>query len=171
MKKIYFLIVIISFSISCNKKGNGYVENSDLSFHLGTNDAVKLFQSFDNYWKNLDYQSMKEMIADSISFEFHDGKIATNPDEFFKIIKDEVEKDQLLGNNYSSWTTDFAYSVDLNPSSGGEWVNAGFTSSLDSIQNGVIKKIFNEWYFFNEEKKLELWYQSLRIVKDKDLIN
>ena len=169
MKKILISIIGISLIISCNK-GNGIIENSELNFHLGTDNSIKLFQSFDNAWKNLNYTSMKEMIADSISFEFHDGRVATNSDEFFAFIKQDAEKEKLLGNEYS-WTNDFVFSVDINPNSGGEWVNAGFTSDLDSVQNGVIKKVYNEWYFFNKNDKLELWYQAIRVVKDKELVD
>ena len=166
MKKILFLYILITFNISCNiKSGNGFVNESDLSFHMGSDNAVELFKSFDFAWKNLDYNLMKTMIADSISFEFQDGKVATNAQEFIDLVKKEVEKEKESGNNYS-WTTDFAFSVDLNPKSGGEWVTAGFTSNLDNPEDGVIKKEYNEWYFFNKENKLELWYQTIRKVKE-----
>ena len=107
---------------------------------------------------------MKTMIADSISFEFHDGKIATNADEFIEIIKGDVAKRNAEGNSYT-WTTDYALSVDLTPSKDGEWVNAGFTSVLDFPQDSIDKRIYNDWYFFNKGK-LELWYQAIRELKE-----
>ena len=62
-----------------------------------------------------------------------------------------------------SWTTEYAFSVDLNTEKEGEWVNTGFTAKADNPQNGVIKKIHNEWYYF-ENEKLEQWYQTIRKV-------
>ena len=165
MKNFLFLL---SFGISisaCNlNPGNGFVNDSDLKFYIGSNSSVELFKVFDSAWKNLDYKLMKTMIADSISFEFHDGKIATNADEFIEIIKGDVAKRNAEGNSYT-WTTDYALSVDLTPSKDGEWVNAGFTSVLDFPQDSIDKRIYNDWYFFNKGK-LELWYQAIRELKE-----
>ena len=165
MKKILFLIIIlVSISACNNNSGNGFVNDSDLKFYIGSNSSVELFKVFDSAWKNLDYKLMKTMIADSISFEFHDGKIATNADEFIEIIKGDVAKRNAEGNSYT-WTTDYALSVDLTPSTDGEWVNAGFTSVLDFPQDSIDKRIYNDWYFFNKGK-LELWYQAIRELKE-----
>ena len=165
MKKLLFLIIIlVSISACNNNSGNGFVNDSDLKFYIGSNSSVELFKVFDSAWKNLDYKLMKTMIADSISFEFHDGKIATNADEFIEIIKGDVAKRNAEGNSYT-WTTDYALSVDLTPSKDGEWVNAGFTSILDFPQDSIDKRIYNDWYFFNKGK-LELWYQAIRELKE-----
>tara|TARA_B110000914_G_C15206848_1_gene328793 strand:- start:12 stop:509 length:498 start_codon:yes stop_codon:yes gene_type:complete len=165
MKKLLLLIVIlVSISACNNNSGNGFVNDSDLKFYIGSNSSVELFKVFDSAWKNLDYKLMKTMIADSISFEFHDGKIATNAAEFIEIIKGDVAKRNAEGNSYT-WTTDYALSVDLTPSKDGEWVNAGFTSVLDFPQDSIDKRVYNDWYFFNKGK-LELWYQAIRELKE-----
>ena len=165
MKKLLFLLcLVISISACNNNSGNGFVNDSDLQFHMGSESSIKLFKVFDSAWKNLDYKLMKSMIADSISFEFHDGKIAISAEEFIKIVQEEFVKDTLEGNSYS-WTTDYAFSTDLNLSENGEWINAGFTSVLDNPQDGVIKKVYNEWYFF-KNCKIELWYQTIRRLKE-----
>ena len=165
MKKLLFLIIIlVSISACNNNSGNGFVNDSDLKFYIGSNSSVELFKVFDSAWKNLDYKLMKTMIADSISFEFHDGKIATNADEFIEIIKGDVAKRNAEGNSYT-WTTDYALSVDLTPSKDGEWVNAGFTSVLDFPLDSIDKRVYNDWYFFNKGK-LELWYQAIRELKE-----
>jgi hypothetical protein len=156
--------MVISISACNNNSGNGFVNDSDLEFYIGSNSSVELFKVFDSAWKNLDYKLMKSMIADSISFEFFDGKIANSADDFIEIIKGDVAKRIAQGNNYT-WTTDYAFSVDLSPSKEGEWVNAGFTSILDNPQDGIDKRVYNDWYFFNKGK-LELWYQAIRELKE-----
>ena len=164
MKKFLFLLcLLISISACNNNSGNGFVNDSDLEFYIGSNSSVELFKVFDSAWKNLDYKLMKSLIADSISFEFYDGKIANSADEFIEIIKGDVAKRTAQGNNYT-WTTDYAFSVDLTPSKEGEWVNAGFTSILDNPQDSIDKTVYNDWYFFNNGK-LELWYQAIRELK------
>ena len=165
MKKLLFLLcLVISISACNNNSGNGFVNDSDLEFYIGSNSSVELFKVFDSAWKNLDYKLMKSLIADSISFEFYDGKIANSAEEFIEIIKGDVAKRTAQGNNYT-WTTDYALSVDLTPSKDGEWVNAGFTSVLDFPQDSIDKRIYNDWYFFNKGK-LELWYQAIRELKE-----
>ena len=165
MKKLLFLLVIvISISACNNNSGNGFVNDSDLKFHIGSDSSVELFKVFDSAWRNLDYKLMKSMIADSVSFEFHDGKIASNADEFIEIIKRDIDKRTTEGNNYT-WTTDYAFSVDLTTSKEGEWVNAGFSSILDNPQDGIVEKVYNDWYFFNKGK-IELWYQAIRDIKE-----
>ena len=73
MKKFLFLLcLLISISACNNNSGNGFVNDSDLEFYIGSNSSVELFKVFDSAWKNLDYKLMKSMIADSISFEFFD---------------------------------------------------------------------------------------------------
>ena len=165
MKKFLFLLcLLISISACNNNLGNGFVNDSDLEFYIGSNSSVELFKVFDSAWKNLDYKLMKSLIADSISFEFYDGKIANSADEFIEIIKGDVAKRTAQGNNYT-WTTDYAFSVDLTPSKEGEWVNAGFSSVLDNPQDSIDKIVYNDWYFFNNGK-LELWYQAIRELKE-----
>tara|TARA_B100001094_G_scaffold63388_1_gene59328 strand:- start:643 stop:1125 length:483 start_codon:yes stop_codon:yes gene_type:complete len=160
MKKFLFLLcLLISISACNNNSGNGFVNDSDLEFYIGSNSSVELFKVFDSAWKNLDYKLMKSLIADSISFEFYDGKIANSAEEFIEIIKGDVAKRTAQGNNYT-WTTDYAFSVDLTPSKEGEWVNAGFSSVLDNPQDSIDKIVYNDWYFFNNGK-LELWYQAI----------
>tara|TARA_B100001093_G_scaffold383218_1_gene368832 strand:- start:2481 stop:2978 length:498 start_codon:yes stop_codon:yes gene_type:complete len=165
MKKFLFLLcLLISISACNNNSGNGFVNDSDLEFYIGSNSSVELFKVFDSAWKNLDYKLMKSLIADSISFEFYDGKIANSAEEFIEIIKGDVAKRTAQGNNYT-WTTDYAFSVDLTPSKEGEWVNAGFSSVLDNPQDSIDKIVYNDWYFFNNGK-LELWYQAIRELKE-----
>lgn len=163
-KFLFLLCLFISISSCNNNSGNGFVNDSDLEFYIGSNSSVELFKVFDSAWKNLDYKLMKSMIADSISFEFYDGKIANSADEFIEIIQGDVAKRTAQGNNYT-WTTDYAFSVDLTPSKEGEWVNAGFTSILDNPQDSIDKIVYNDWYFFNNGK-LELWYQAIRKLKE-----
>jgi len=44
-------------------------------------------------------------------------------------------------------------------------VNAGFTSIPETSEDDVIKKVYNEWYYF-ENDHLELWYQTMRKVME-----
>ena len=63
MKKLLFLLVIlVSISACNNNSGNGFVADSDLEFHMGSNPSVEAFKVFDSAWRNLDYKLMKTLI-------------------------------------------------------------------------------------------------------------
>jgi len=85
-------------------------------------------------------------------------------DEFIKLIKEESEKQEALGNS-DTWSTEYAFSVDINTEKKGEWVSAGFTSIPETSEDDVIKKVYNEWCYF-ENDQLELWYQTMRKIKE-----
>ena len=159
-----FLILFISACSTTPKSGSGFVNQTEDQFYLGSDKAVELFKAFDKAWANKNYDLLKTMISAHASFEFEDGKRANGPDEFIKLIKEESEKQEALGNS-DTWTTEYAFSVDLNLIKEGEWVNAGFTQALEVPQDDVIKKVYNEWYYF-ENDQLELWYQTMRKIKE-----
>ena len=159
-----FLILFISACSTTPKSGSGFVNQTEDQFYLGSDKAVELFKAFDKAWANKNYDLLKTMISAQASFEFEDGKRANGPDEFIKLIKEESEKQEVLGNS-DTWTTEYAFSVDLNLIKEGEWVNAGFTQALEVPQDDVIKKVYNEWYYF-ENNQLELWYQTMRKIKE-----
>ena len=104
------------------------------------------------------------MVFSDASFEFHDGIIANGAEEFIALIKDEAAAEQALGITFS-WTSEYAISLRLASDNYGEWVNAGFTAKADNSQDGVVKKVYNEWYYF-KDGKLEQWYQTIRKTKD-----
>ena len=165
--KHYFigcLLLFFFFFTTNSEAGNGFVNLSEDKFHIGSNKTVELFTAFDKAWANKDYVLLKTMISLDASFEFEDGKIANGVDEFIEIIRKEAEKEEAQGNS-NSWITEYAFSVDLNSDKEGEWVNAGFTKALEVPQDGVVKKVYNEWYYF-EKGKLEQWYQTIRKVME-----
>ena len=165
--KHYFIGFLLLFFNACttnSEAGNGFVNLSEDKFHIGSNKTVELFTAFDKAWANKDYELLKTLISLDASFEFEDGKIANGADKFIEIIQKEAKKNEALGNS-NSWTTEYAFSVDLNTNKDGEWVNSGFTQVLEVPKDGVIKKVYNEWYYF-EKGKLEQWYQTVREVTE-----
>ena len=64
-----------------------------------------------------------------------------------------------------SWTFDYAYSVDLDPSRGGEHVQAGFTGTI--VKDGVeSKKSYHESYYIIEGK-IVFWTQRSMAVNEE----
>jgi hypothetical protein len=133
----------------------------ELKFHLGTEEAIKIVKELDAAWVARDYEKMKGFFADTAEFYFDDGKIANSPQEFIDKFKAEVEMTDEI-----SWTFDYAFSVDLDPSKGGEHVQAGFTGT--TIAEGVeSKKRFHESYYVVEGKIVMFTQYSLDVLDEE----
>lgn len=167
MKKL-FLFAAVVLLVSCNSaetetttvdRAIGFnTMLPELQWHLGTEEAIKVVKDLDKVWAAQDYEAMKAFFADTAKCMLHDGRTANSPQEFVDLIKEDDE-----GNDVS-WTFDYAYSVDLDPSKGGEHVQAGFTGT--SVQDGVeSKKHYHESYYVVEGKIVMYRQYTIDIVE------
>lgn len=131
---------------------------ADKQWHLGTEEAIQLVKDLDKVWAEQDYDAMKTFFADTCKFYSPDGNVFNSPDEFIENMKAENEGAEF------SWTFDYAYSVDLDPTMGGEHVQAGFTGT--SMKDGVeTKKRYHESYYI-VQGKIVMWNQYAQEVKE-----
>ena len=131
----------------------------DHKFHLGTEAAVKIVADLDKVWAEKDYAAMKKFFADTAKCFFSDGRSAKSSDEFIQLVKEGFEDYEV------TWTFDYAYSVDLDPTRGGEHVQAGFTGT--AVKDGITtKKSYHEWYYIIEGK-IVMWRQYSLDLKEK----
>ena len=122
----------------------------ELKWHLGTEDAIQVVKKIDVAWAKEDYDEMRKYLADTAKFYFSDGRVAKSADKFIEILKkDDNETPE------NSWTTDYAYSVDLNPEEGGEHVQAGFTVTELKDSVNVVTRYHESYYII--EGKLVTW--------------
>jgi len=132
----------------------------DLKFHLGTEEAIQVVKDLDKVWAAHNYEAMKTFFADTATCYFADGTVAHGPDEFVEVEKKGLEEYDV------SWTFDYAYSVDLDPTRGGEHVQAGFTGT--AAKDGVTtKKHYHEWYYI-VDGKIVMWRQFTSDIKDEE---
>ena len=125
--KNLILITISTFAIflsgcesNISDKSIGFVagENSDAKWHLGTQEAIDIVNIVDELWTNQDYESMRQYFADSVEVWRPNGDYTNTLDSFIESISS--------GDNNATWSYNYAFSVDLDPSIGGEHVQAGF---------------------------------------------
>jgi hypothetical protein len=167
--KNLFLFLFLVVIMSCNtatEEIEAPVERSigfntflpELKWHLGTEDAIQTVKKIDEFWSKEDYDKMRLYLADTAKFYFADGRYADSPEGFIEFLKksDEESPD-------SSWTFDYAYSVDLNPEGGGEHVQAGFTGT--EIKDSV--KVYTRYHesYYIIEGKVVTWNQFDMDVK------
>jgi len=168
MKNLVFTLAILLI-ISCNTKKEEVAPAEraigfntflpELQWHLGNDDAIQIVKDMDVLWAKKDYEGMKQFFADTAKFYFPDGRVASTPDEFVEFLKEEDNDSD------GTWTFDYAYSVDLDPSQGGEHVQAGFTgtSMKDSV---TTKKRYHESYYIIQGK-IVTWNQFDMDIKEE----
>jgi hypothetical protein len=166
MKILIFVLAILLF-VSCGYEGTkediaeaeetvkeravGFVNTfPDDKLYLGTEAAIKIVKDLDQARSNSDYDAMRPFLADTAMFYFADGRSASSADEFLKIIEADYDERE-------SWTFDIAYSIDLNPETGGEHVQAGFTGT--SIKESDTTKTYYQESYFIIEGKVITWNQ------------
>lgn len=170
--KNYLLLVSLALIISCNtqkeevetpeERSIGFnTMLPELKWHLGTEDAVEIVSKIDGIWAKKDYEALRPYLADTAKFYFADGRMAKSSTEFIELLT--------KGNEESpdhSWTFDYAFSVDLDPTQGGEHVQAGFTGTevVDSVK---VKTIYHESYYIIDGKVIT-WNQYDMNVKNEE---
>ena len=119
MKNLIKLFVITLVLSSCStttetkERMIGFHPNQkiqDLKWHLGTQEAIDHVIAVDKLWAAKDYESMRSHFVDTLKVTDWNGKVSSSFDEF----KASIEAD----NSNVSWTFDYAYSVDINPTLG-----------------------------------------------------
>lgn len=139
----------------CEAKGNGFVAPGQ-SVNMGSESTVDVFKKIDEAWLARDYETMKAHIADEGNYRFFDGTVVTNGEDFVAKVEQSYQEDLANGIPWE-WNTDYAFAVyptkteDDNWNEKGEWVNAQFTGSDNSV---VI-----EWYQI-EGDQLISWVQT-----------
>jgi hypothetical protein len=124
----------------------------ELKWHLGTDAAIQTVKDVDELWSSKNYEAMKPMMADTAKFYFADGREAMSPDDFIKILAEDDSDD--------TWSFNYAYSVDLDPETGGEHVQAGFTGY--AVSDGDTTKTYYHESYYIIQGKIITWNQLTR---------
>jgi ketosteroid isomerase-like protein len=134
----------------------------DLKFHLGTEEAIQVVKDFDKKWEQEDYDGMRSLFADTAVMYFPDGKVAKSGDEAIAMIQAEDDGES----TEVSWTFDYAFSVDLDPTRGGEHVQAGFTVTESKDGEKTMKK-YHESYYIIEGKIVSLSQYTIEGIPEE----
>ena len=129
-------------------------ENSELQWHLGTQDAIDVVTTVDELWNNQDYEAMRPYFADSVEVWRPNGFYTNTFDSFVE---------SLGGGSNVTWSYDYAFSVDLNPEVGGEHVQAGFTITYPATEDSEERVNYqHESYYIVDGKIITLRQHSIR---------
>ena len=119
-------------------------ENSDTKWHLGTQQAIDVVNIVDELWANQNYDSMRQYFADSVEVWTPKGEYTNTFDSFIESLT--------TGENVS-WSYNYAFSVDLDPSIGGEHVQAGFSVDYPETEDSeAYTNLHHESYYVVDGK-------------------
>jgi len=129
-------------------------ENSDSKWHLGTQEAVDVVNIVDGLWASQDYEGMREYFADTVEVWTPKGEYTNTFDSFIESLT--------TGENVS-WSYDYAFSVDLDPSIGGEHVQAGFSVDYPETEDSeAYIDLHHESYYVVDGKIITLRQYAIR---------
>ena len=130
-------------------------ENSDTKWHLGTQQAIDVVNIVDELWANQNYDSMRQYFADSVEVWTPKGEYTNTFDSFIESLT--------TGENVS-WSYNYAFSVDLDPSIGGEHVQAGFSVDYPETENSeAYTNLHHESYYVVDGKIITLRQYAIRV--------
>lgn len=144
MKKYYLTIIVAALFYSCatEQKSIGMTTWSDdgkeYKFFLGTQDAVDIVLNYHELVSNKMYDEALQIFNDTASVTYQSGRKVT-PLEMLTMTE---RRDSLYeaNNAYYKWDLVNAFSVDLDPTRGGEHVSADYVVTYDDGEN---KRSFN----------------------------
>ena len=156
-----FTITLLLSSCDTNtpERNIGFVtgDNSELQWHLGTQEAIDVVTTVDSLWKDQDYEGMREFFADTVKVLRPNGTYTNSFDSFIETLSD--------GSNVT-WSYDYAFSVDLDPEVGGEHVQAGFSVTYPGTNDSDERIDYqHESYYIVDGKIITLNQYYIRNVQ------
>jgi hypothetical protein len=153
---IFLLLIFSACETQMQERSIGFVtgENSDTQWYLGTQEAIDIVSLVDELWTNQDFEGMRPYFADSVKVWRPNGNYTDTFDDFV--------------NSFSSgpsatWSFDYAFSVDLDPTIGGEHVQAGFSITYPATEETEeITNLQHESYYVVDGKIITLRQYSIR---------
>ena len=148
LSKLFMLsIALLLGACDAPERTIGFVtgDNAEMQWHLGTQDAIDIVSTVDGLWASQDYEAMRPYFADSLVFTRSNGSVTNTFDDFIAIQSSGAQV---------TWEYNYAYSVDLNPSIGGEYVNAGFGVTYPATDDSEEVVNWNHEHYFVQDGKI-----------------
>ena len=152
MKKINFLTLLSALFLfaSCDT-GNNSIGLSNWSddgkvykWHLGTENAVDVAINVDKAMQNRDYTLLRNFLSDTVSITASNGV----KQDFESFITRRLEIDSIVDSRNASLKWEFSniYSVDLDPTRGGEHVSVTYSGEYKDENGKDTWNSINRYY-------------------------
>ena len=130
IKSIFQLLLIAFLVVSCNQteRSVGFNDWTDdgteYKFYLGTEASIDVVKGYNDNWTSRNYTEMRKFFNDTVKITFNNGETVTL-DEFVEFMSNRDSRLDSIGASLD-WDLVRAFSVDIDPSQGGEHVHASY---------------------------------------------
>ena len=178
-KLIITIAILTAFVYSCNNSAvqrmmeepveperavgmSDWAGVKDMKWHIGTQEAVDVAKNMDSAWKARDWETMRTFISDTAKITASNGYTFASTDDF---IENRKRLDSVMASDGATFDWKFTnlFSVDLNPSTGGEHVHAAFSVSTKTDSTTVNRDVIERYYII--DGKVVTWHQFSLDVK------
>ena len=169
LKILFGLLILALISYSCNNSAvqrmmeedperavgmSAWAGVEDMKWHIGTQDAVDVAKNMDSAWKASDWETMRTYISDTAKITATNGYTFTSPDDF---IESRKRQDSAITSNGATFDWEFTnlFSVDLDPTTGGEHVHADYYGMYTKDGKEDNFRVMNRYYII--DGKIVVW--------------
>ena len=133
-------------------------------FHLGPEASIDIVKDFDKMSGEKNYDGMNEIFSDTTVITYQNGQKASIQD----FISMNIRRDSMLEANDAklSWDLLRAFSVDIDPTSGGEHVNAMYMGKYEDSE-GVNTFYANLWFYIIDGKIITVNQYNQDVVDEQ----
>ena len=161
-KLIITIAILTAFVYSCNNSAvqrmmeepveperavgmSDWAGVKDMKWHIGTQEAVDVAKNMDSAWKARDWETMRNFISDTAKITASNGYTFASPDDF---IENRKRLDSVMASDGATFDWKFTnlFSVDLNPSAGGEHVHADYYGMYTKDGKEDNFRVMNRYY-------------------------
>ena len=167
LKQLYSLIIIgfLAFSCNQNERSVGFNDWTDdgteYKFYLGTDATVDVVKGYNDNWTSRKYDEMRTFFNDTVKITFNNGQTVTL-DEFVEVMSDRDVTLDSMGASLN-WNLARAFSVDIDPTQGGEHVHASYEVEYNVGEN-TTKFNSNIWFYVVDGKIVTVDQQSRPVI-------
>ena len=169
LKIIFGVLILALVSYSCNNSAvqrmmeedperavgmSAWAGVEDMKWHIGTQEAVDLAKNMDSAWKASDWETMRTYISDTAKITATNGFTFDSPDEFIESRKRLDSRRDSLGATFD-WKFTNLFSVDLDPTTGGEHVHADYYGMYTKDGKEDNFRVMNRYYII--DGKIMVW--------------
>ena len=170
LKQIFTITLFSLFIVSCNSPErsigmtNWTDDGTEFKFYLGTEEAIDVVRNWDKLQSESKWNESLELFADTATVTYQTGQ-TVKASEMTEMAR-KRDSNMNANNVDYSWTLQGAFSVDLDPSSGGEHVHADLLGTFTD-QDGNIDnfRVMNRYYII--DGKIVMWNSYSQEIVDE----
>jgi len=182
LKLIFTTAILTAFVYSCNnsavqrmmeepvepERSVGFNDWSDdgteYKFHLGTEESIEIVKGFDKMSNGKDYEGLRGIFSDTAVITYQNGQKASIDD----FISMNLRRDSIIEANDAklNWDLLRAFSVDIDPTSGGEHVNAMYMGKYEDSEE-LDTFYANLWFYIIDGKIITVNQYNQDIIDEK----